>query len=88
MMQAIYGRPVQISEACPRMQVSEAFKRLQSPELVAETNAWMAGFFGHTELMANGEIFELYGHTLVMNRATYNKVVATMAATQAKGNGE
>ena len=30
----------------PRMQVSSEFERLQSPELVAETNAWMRKFFG------------------------------------------
>lgn len=33
----------------PNMQVSAEFERLQSPELVAETNAWMREFFGtHT----------------------------------------
>lgn len=30
----------------PRMQVSAEFERLQSPELVAETNKWMHEFFG------------------------------------------
>jgi hypothetical protein len=30
----------------PRMQVSADFARLQSPELVASTNAWMREFFG------------------------------------------
>lgn len=30
----------------PKMQVSKEFERLQSPELVAETNAWMREFFG------------------------------------------
>lgn len=30
----------------PRMQVSPEFARIQSPELVAETNRWMREFFG------------------------------------------
>jgi hypothetical protein len=76
MIGSIYGRPIQVCKGTPRMQVSPAFARIQSPELVASTNAWMAEFFGHTELMKDGEIFELYGHTLVMNQATYSKLVA------------
>jgi hypothetical protein len=40
-----------VHESChisplPRMQVSPEFARIQSPELVASTNAWMLEFFG------------------------------------------
>lgn len=31
---------------CPRMVTSSEFNRLMTPELVAETNAWMRKFFG------------------------------------------
>lgn len=34
----------------PAMQVSEDFRRLQSPELVESTNAWMRDFFGLKEV--------------------------------------
>lgn len=39
------------SELCcrPKMQVSAEFRRLQSPELVAETDAWLLEFFGAEE---------------------------------------
>lgn len=77
-MQTIYGRPVQISAAYPRMQVSESFARLQTPELVAETNAWMASFFGYTELLPDGVVYELHGRTLVMNQTTFDNAVAAI----------
>ncbi len=75
-MLSIYGRPVKISPACPRMQVSESFASIQTPELVTETNAWMADFFGYMESVPDGVAYELQGHTLVMNLATYNKAIA------------
>lgn len=75
-MNTLYGFNVQISSAYPCMQCSPAFARIQSPELVAETNAWMADFFGYTETVADGDIIKLGEHTLIMNQATYNRVIA------------
>lgn len=78
--QLIHGRPVQVSEDKPRMQCSCDFVRLQSPELVAETNAWMADFFGYSNLMPDDVVWELMGNTLVMNRRTYTKACAAIKA--------
>lgn len=77
-MQTIFGRPVQISKAHPRVQCSAAFELLQSPELVRSTNEWMASFFGYEELVSDGVVYELHGNILVMNQATYNKAVAAL----------
>lgn len=57
------------------MQVSPAFALIQSPELVRSTNAWMAAFFGCTDLIPDGTVYELKMYnTLVMNQRTYNKL--------------
>lgn len=47
-MKTFYGLPVVINDLCDisRMQVGADFERLQSPELVKETNDWMRDFFG------------------------------------------
>lgn len=45
----IFGMPVHINPMCDNVQrvtVSAEFARIQSPELVADTNAWMLEFFG------------------------------------------
>lgn len=45
----LFGLPVIVNPACEDLQritVSAEFARLQSPELVASTNAWMLEFFG------------------------------------------
>lgn len=77
-MQTILGRRVQISAAYPRMQVSEALARILTPEVLAETNAWMVSFFGYRELLPDGVVYELHGHTLLMNRATYDKAMVAI----------
>lgn len=41
----------------PRMQVSREFARIQSSELVAETNKWMREFFGYPE--NEGKVFKI-----------------------------
>lgn len=71
-------RSIQISGTFPTVQCSPEFERLQSPSLVKTTNAWMAEFFGHTEIIPDGVFYELDRETLVMNRATYNKLPATL----------
>lgn len=78
-MDSFNGRNIVISEAHPRMQCSPKFVREMSPELVAETNAWMLGFFGMQETLPDGVIYELMGHTLTMNRKTYEKLRAAIA---------
>lgn len=78
-LNSIYGRKVQISPPYPRVQCSPEFARLQSPELVASTNKWMAGFFGFSTLIPDGEIYELNRDTLVMTEATYRQFKAALA---------
>lgn len=73
-MQTIYGRKVQICASYPRVQVSPDFQRIQSPELVAETNAWMRSFFGVTPLVPDGQVYDLNQDTLVMSEATYRQL--------------
>jgi hypothetical protein len=80
-MQTILGRKVQIAPADPHMQVSTSFARIQSPELVAATNAWMTEFFGCTERMPDGLVYEYLGDTLIMNRATYDRLVEAAKAS-------
>ncbi len=74
----LYGRKVQISQPQPRMRVSSEFARLQSPELVSETNAWMASFFGYKNDIPEGTIYEFgaLDGMLLMNQATYDKLEA------------
>lgn len=73
--QMVFGKKIQISEPVPRMRCSPAFERLQSPELVESTNAWMASFFGYTDMMKDGQVYELVQqNTLVMNRNTFNQL--------------
>jgi hypothetical protein len=48
-MNTIFGMKIVVDkniQPVPRMQVSPEFARIQSPELVASTNAWMREFFG------------------------------------------
>ncbi len=48
-METLMGMPVIINPLCDNVQrvsVSAEFARIQSPELVASTNAWMLKFFG------------------------------------------
>lgn len=72
-MQNINGIPVMISNGYPRVQCSAEFVRLQSPELVAKTNQWMAEFFGYRGYILDNQVLECNG-TLVMNQKTYNKI--------------
>jgi hypothetical protein len=82
-MQTLYGRKVQISQPYPRVQCSPAFAAIQSPELVAETNAWMASFFGHETLIPDGVVYELNRDTLVMTQSTYRQLLrATRTPTE------
>lgn len=70
-MNQLFGKKIHISHPIPRMQCSPAFAQVQSPELVQATNAWMAAFFGHTEIVPDGVVYELNRQTLVMNRRTF-----------------
>ena len=78
MLPSLLGRKVQISQPFPRMQCSSEFARIQSPQLVAETNAWMAQFFGYEARMPDGTVYELNRDVLVMTQATYNQMQAAI----------
>lgn len=49
----------------PKMQVSDEFKRLQTPELVRATNAWLAKFFDTVP-----SIMTTHGGDAMMTRET------------------
>lgn len=75
----LYGKRIQIAPRHPKMQVSDTFARIQSPELVASTNAWMAQFFGYVETVPDGQVYELVQqNTLVMNEQTYERLRAAV----------
>lgn len=49
----------------PRIQVSEAFAKIQSPELVCETNKWMREFFGlHRPIYRFGDHLVMHPDTI------------------------
>lgn len=53
----LYGLPVIVNDASyPHMAPSPEFCRLQSPELVAKTAAWMRERFGSTKLIPDGQV--------------------------------
>jgi hypothetical protein len=57
------------------MQCSPEFARIQDPELVAKTNAWMADFFGYWETVPDGQVISLNGGAvLLMNQKTWDRV--------------
>lgn len=64
-VQTLYGLRIVESPVIgpvPRMQVSKAFSEVQSPELVASTNAWMKEFFGMYE-----PVYLLNGDSIAMS---------------------
>lgn len=52
------GIPIHVIPDTAKVQVSEEFKRLQSPELVKETNAWLLEFFGVTNWLKDGQVIK------------------------------
>lgn len=84
----LMGRPVYILPDIPKVQVSAEFARIQDPDLVARTNAWMREFFGTMCIAKDGEVMSMdvptFGGSpaLLMNERTYQRIVAAMAAAQ------
>lgn|GEM_PF-2592217 len=76
----LYGLPVVVNDASyPHMSPSPEFCRLQSPELVAETAAWMRQFFGSTKLLPDGQITHDKIHSrLYMNSTTLRQLEAAL----------
>lgn len=72
-MRKILGMDIIITKGYPKMQCSSEFARLQKPELVAETNAWMASFFGYENLLKDGEVRQ-HNKTLIMNQNTFSYI--------------
>lgn len=56
------------------MQVGADFRRLQSPELVEETNAWMAKFFGVNRHMYKTTNEFGPGEMIVMSDHSYQQL--------------
>ena len=83
-----YGRRAYLTPQVRRMRPSPAFQMLQSPELVAETDRWMAEFFGYSELVPDGQVLlnEVAG-TVHMNVNTYRQLRAAQASFDVKGVG-
>jgi len=66
------GMRVVISARTQRMVCSESFERIQSADLVRETNQWMAKFFGYKNDLPGGEIIQYRDECLIMNQKTYD----------------
>lgn len=74
-MNTILGMRVFINKGFPKVQCSSEFVRLQSPELVEKTNAWMASFFGYENLIPDGQVYQCkITNTLIMNQKTFDKI--------------
>lgn len=58
-MNTINGLPVRIVQPSRKMTVSASFRRIQDPELVAKTDAWMESFFGYVEQMPDGVVYRM-----------------------------
>jgi len=79
MNQMLFGRRVYITAAPPNMQCSPEFVRLQDYELVRSTNEWMAEFFGRTDLVPDGVVYDMPGeNAIAMNAATWEKTRKAM----------
>lgn len=84
-MNSLSGKAVQIAPARPRMQCSPEFARIQDPDLVAKTNAWMADFFGYWETVPDGQVLILNdGAVLLMNQKTWDRVRRAATAGETK----
>ncbi|MEO7579941.1 MAG: hypothetical protein ABIT83_20215 [Massilia sp.] len=66
----------------PRIQATQAFEAIQSPELVASTNAWMKDFFG-----MHDPIYFLENKVVVMSPGNLQKLRAEMLRPTAAGAG-
>lgn len=75
----IGGFAIILSQDSPKMQLSERVKEVLSPEFIEETNAWMLGFFGVTNLLKDGEtlVSEMLG-TITMNPRTFQQLKAAL----------
>ena len=81
MSRPIAGMNVIITGRSPKMRVSAEFARIQDPDLVARTNAWMAEFFGYVELLPDGQmIYSQLDGSILMNATTYGQVMKTLQA--------
>jgi hypothetical protein len=81
-MDFLYGMPVEVNPICqdvPRMQVSAEFTRLQHPDLVAKTNAWLKEFFGVHDVVYKFD-HPVLGQCLVMGPRTLAQLKAHRAS--------
>jgi hypothetical protein len=72
--QMLMGMKIHISRPFAKVQCSPRFVELQSPELVAETNTWMAEFFGYSNLVKDGQVIKMGDDRLLMTQATFDKL--------------
>ena len=75
MINTLLGHRVHIQEPGPKMCCSKEFRAIQSPELVAATDAWMLSFFGYADpTIPHGGYLLIYNGDLVMSRSTWDAV--------------
>lgn len=68
------GMKIYVIQDTPKMQLSARVCEVLEPDFIAETNAWMAGFFGYTNIAADGEyIVDSINHAVHMNKRTYEQ---------------
>ena len=75
---SLFGLAVHVSPDTPRMRLAEDCPC--TPEYRVELNAWMLEFFGTTNMLKDGEVYEVTWPTrhLVMNPRTLAKVQAAV----------
>lgn len=80
----LFGLPVIVNPACENVQrvtVSAEFARLQSPELVASTNAWMREFFGVHDVVYMVTDHQRSRKLILMGPRAYAQLPVERAAT-------
>lgn len=68
------GMRVYITHDYPKMQLSARVCEVLAPDFIAETNAWMAEFFGYTNIASDGEyIVDSVNNAVHMNKRTFEQ---------------
>lgn len=69
-MHSISGMRVVVHPDAPKLQLSARVCEILNPDFIAEINAWMIDFFGTTNLLDDGQCYQM-GDQLIMNPRTF-----------------
>lgn len=68
------GMKIYIVQDVPKMQLSARVCEVLAPDFIAETNAWMAEFFGWTNIADDGEyLVDTINDAVHMNKRTFEQ---------------